>query len=175
MAQPYVGQIIAVGFNFAPTGWLLCNGQTLAISDYTVLYQLIGTTYGGNGTTTFNVPNLCGRAAVTMGTGTGLSTYVLGQTVGTEYETLQSGNLPTHTHQMKASANPATTAVPGTGVALAANAFTAVDMYSTTAPTTTMSPNAIGFAGSSQPHENRQPYLTINYIIAAFGLFPPQS
>jgi microcystin-dependent protein len=175
MAQPFVGQVIAVGFNFAPTGWLLCNGQTVSISDYNVLYALIGTTYGGNGTTTFNVPNLCGRAALTMGTGAGLSTYVLGQTVGTESVTLQAQQMPLHTHMMRASALAATTSAPGPTVALAANTYIDVEMYTTSAPTGTMLPNAIGLMGGSQPHENRQEYLTVNYIIAAFGLFPPQS
>jgi microcystin-dependent protein len=175
MSEPFVGQMIAVGFNFAPSGWLLCNGASYAISEYTVLYNLIGTTYGGNGTTTFNVPNLCGRAALSMGTGNGLSTYVLGQTVGTEYVTLQSTQMAQHTHVMRASSLTPNSAVPGTTTAMAANSFTSVDMYSTTAPNTTMLPAAVSLFGGNQPHENRQPFLAINYIIAAFGIFPQQS
>jgi microcystin-dependent protein len=174
MAQPYVGQILAVGFNFAPVGWLLCNGQTLPIAQYDVLFNLIGTTYGGDGVTTFALPNLCGRVAVNQGQGLGLSPYVLGQIAGSEGVTLTSTQVGAHPHTMLASSQAGSTATPATTTALAQNAQPLMDIYATSAPNTTMG-NAIGVAGNSQPHENRQPYLTINYIIAFEGIFPSQN
>ena len=104
MAQPFVGQVIAVGFNFAPVGWFLCNGQLLPISQYDVLFNLLGTTYGGDGISTFGLPNMNGRAPLCMGTGSGLSTYVLGQAAGTESVTLLSNQVGLHSHTLATSA-----------------------------------------------------------------------
>jgi microcystin-dependent protein len=174
MAQPYLGQIMAVGFNFAPVGWFLCNGQTLPIAQYAALYNLLGTTYGGDGVNTFGLPNLCGRVAVNQGQGPGLSSYVLGQTAGTENVTLTANQVGAHAHPLMASQQSGSTATPGPTVALAQNAQTLVEMYGTVAPNTTLAPASIGNAGSSQPHENRQPCLTINYIIAWEGVYPSQ-
>jgi microcystin-dependent protein len=174
MAQPYLGQIMAVGFNFAPVGWFLCNGQTLSIAQYAALYNLLGTTYGGDGVNTFALPNLCGRVAVNQGQGPGLSPYVIGQTAGTENVTLTSNQIGAHQHPLMASQQSGSTATPGPTVALAQNAQTLVEMYGTVAANTTLAGASIGNAGNSQPHENRQPYLTINYIIASEGVYPSQ-
>lgn len=174
MSEPFVGQIIAVGFNFAPVGWALCNGQTLSISSYEALYNLIGTTYGGNGQTTFNVPNLQGRSAVGMGQGLGLSNYILGQAAGTETVTLNINQVPMHTHTVigtsaaGTSANPTTTSLLGTAPA-------GFDVYHAPASMVALSPNSIGpSTGMSQPHENQQPFQVINYIIALLGVYPSQ-
>ena len=175
MAQPYVGQILAVGFNFAPVGWLQCNGQTLPIAQFDVLFSLIGTTYGGDGVNTFALPNLCGRAAVHQGQGTGLAPYVLGQVAGSESVTLTSGQVGSHAHALMASQQVGSAATPGPTVALSQNAQTLVNLYGTVAANTTLSPGSIGPAGGSQPHENRQPELTINYIIAFEGIYPSQN
>jgi len=174
MAQPFVGQIIAVGFNFAPDGWLLCNGQLLPISQYDVLFNLIGTTYGGDGQSTFAVPNLCGRVALSQGQGPNLANYALGQTAGSESVTLSAGQTGGHSHALMAPALAGTTTTPGTTTALAQNAQPAVDMYGTAAPNTSLAVASITPAGGNQPHENRQPYLTVNYIIAWAGVYPPQ-
>lgn len=175
MAEPYLGQVIAVGFDFAPRGWYSCNGQTLPIAQNQALFALLGTTYGGNGTTTFAVPNLCGRAGVGVGQGAGGSNYVPGEMTGTEQVILLATQTATHTHPLMASGQTATTATPSAATALATSAFTAVSMYGTTAATTTLSPGSVGTTGGSTPHENRQPYQVINYIICAQGIFPSRS
>jgi microcystin-dependent protein len=172
MSQPFVGQVIAVGVNFAPVGWALCNGQLLDISQYQALYTLIGTTYGGNGQTTFALPNLQGRVAVGVGQGPGLSNYVLGQLAGTESVTLNVNQIAAHTHNLAASANqtqstPAANEVLGTPT---------TPIYLQSGATTGLAGNAVGNApGGATPHENRQPFQTINYIIALEGIFPTQS
>src|SRR5665213_4150551 len=175
MSQPFVGQVIAVGFNFPPVGWFLCNGQLLPISQYDVLYTLIGTTYGGDGISTFGLPNMNGRAPLCMGTGTGLSTYVLGQNAGIESVTLLANQVGLHSHPLATSANAGTASSPGPTLALGTSSFTDAGLYVQGAPNTTLSGTSIGVAGHSLPHENRQPFVTINYIIAAFGIFPSQS
>lgn len=173
MADPYVGQIIAVGFNFAPVGWLLCDGSTYPISTYEVLYTLLGTTYGGNGQTTFAVPDLRGRGAISAGQGGGLQNYVLGQNAGTEYVTLTPSQIGTHTHTL-AAASTATASTPTTATVLGTPANETI--YATTGGTTTLAQGSVGMAsGGAQPHENRQPFQAVNYIIAAFGLYPPRS
>lgn len=172
MSQPFVGQVIAVGFNYAPVGWALCNGQLLDISQYQALYTLIGTTYGGNGQTNFALPNLQGRVAVGTGQGLGLSNYVLGQVTGTEAVSLTTGQIGAHTHNLAASANqsqstPATNEVLGTPT---------TPIYLKSGGTTGLAGNAVGNApGGATPHENLQPFQTINYIIALQGIYPTQS
>jgi microcystin-dependent protein len=173
--QPFVGQVIAVGFNFAPEGWALCNGQLLSIADYNVLYNLIGTTYGGNGQTTFAVPNLCGRSPLGQGTGAGLPPAVLGQAAGTENVTLTSTQIAAHTHSALASGATGTTPTPSATTVLANQSNAEIQIYGTVASTVTLAPGAISLAGGNQPHENRQPLNTVNYIIALFGVFPPRS
>jgi microcystin-dependent protein len=168
MGSPYVGEIRLVAFNFTPVGWSFCNGATLAISQNEVLFNLIGTTYGGDGVNTFNLPDLQGRIPVHQGSG-----FVLGQKAGAEAVTLLASQMPAHTHLASA--------LDGAGSQQSLqNAYWAGDSASklfATAPTSnsTLAPTAIGNAGSNQPHENRMPYLTINFIISLFGIFPSQN
>ena len=172
MSNPFLGTIRLVGFNFAPVGWALCQGQTLSISQNTALFALLGTYFGGNGQTTFNLPDLRGRVAVGQGQGPGLANYDQGQAGGAETVTLTGSQAPAHTHTMMAAAN-VTAPNPGPGVVLGAPAA-AVKLYGSSAPT----PLALGSVapfGSGGPHENRQPSLALNYIIALAGIFPPRS
>jgi microcystin-dependent protein len=172
----FVGQVIAVGFNFPPVGWVLCNGQLLSIAQYQALYVLLGTTYGGDGINTFGVPNLCGRSPVGQGTGLGLPTVVLGQAAGTETVTLTSQQLPAHTHLLMASSANGTVSKPASNTVIANGGTTLpVNLYGAVATTVSLAPTSIGPAGGSQPHDNQQPYNTVNYIIATVGVFPSQS
>ena len=176
MAQPYIGQIIAVGFNYTPVNWLACDGTLYNISDYDALYVLIGTTYGGNGTSNFAVPDLRGRAALGMGQGSRLSNYLLGQRSGAEAVTLIANQIGAHAHALHASAQDATSTTPGTSLVLAKGTEQNINVYGDAAATTALSPAAITASpGGGQPHENRQPSLAIQYIICASGLFPQQS
>ncbi len=174
MAEPFVGQIIAVGFNFVPEGWLPCDGSLQSISNYDVLYSLIGTTYGGDGLQTFAMPNMNGRTAIGQGQKPGGSGFVIGQTVGSEQVTLLANQVGFHNHPFLASAAVGTTTTPGPGVALAANSQAAAFLYAPVAAGQPMSPQAIGPAGQNMPHENRQPYQVIRYIICAMGVYPPR-
>ena len=174
MAQPFVGQIIAVGFNFAPVGWHMCDGSLLPISQYDALFALIGTTYGGDGQTTFALPDLRGRAALGTGQGTGLSNYVLGQPGGVELVTLASGQVGSHSHALSAAAT-ATTSAPGPSAVLGTPAA-ADPIYATSGTGATLSSSAVSTtAGGGLPHENRQPSLAVTYIISLFGIFPTQN
>jgi len=174
MSEPYLGQVIAVGFNFAPVGWALCQGQVLPISEYSALFQLLGTTYGGDGVSNFGLPDLRGRAALGMGQGPGLGPYVLGQLAGVESVTLTAGQFAGHTHALQA-AGTATTPTPGSGVVLGTPAA-ATPIYATAGTAATLAGSAVSLAaGGSVPHENRQPSLAINYIIAFEGIFPSQN
>jgi microcystin-dependent protein len=174
MSEPFIGQVIAVGFNFAPVGWALCQGQLLSIAENEALYNLLGTTYGGDGQSTFGVPDLRGRAALGMGQGSGRQPYVLGQLGGVESVTLTAGQFASHTHALQA-AGTATTPTPGSGVVLGTPAA-ATPIYATAGTPTTLAGSAVSFAaGGNVPHENRQPSLAINYIIALFGIFPSQN
>ena len=174
MSQPFVGQIIAVGFNFAPVGWALCQGQLLPISENPTLFQLIGTTFGGNGQTTFGLPDLRGRAALGMGQGPGLGSYVLGQAAGVESATLAGAQIGSHVHGLSAAAT-ATTATPSSSVVLG-TPDTTTPIYATGGTGATLTAGAVSTTpGGGQPHENRQPSLTVNYIISLFGVFPSQN
>ena len=175
MAQPYVGQIISVAFNFAPVGWHLCDGSQLSISEYETLYTLIGTTYGGNGTTTFGLPDLRGRAPLAAGQGAGLPTYVQGQLGGSESVTLIANQVGAHSHTLQASTQNGAATNPAPNLALAQNPVQAVPVYAPPPTTTPLAGTAIGNSTGGQPHENRQPFLAINYIIALNGVFPSQS
>ena len=172
MAQPYVGEIRMFGGNFAPNGWMFCEGQTLPISENDVLFQLIGTTYGGDGEETFNLPDLASRVPIHMGTGKDGTTYQIGEMAGTEQETLTIQQIPVHTHQAIATNSTATTrdAVPNNDFATSAG-----DGYVQLPDNIPMNPQAIAPAGGSQPHENCQPFLCINFIISLFGIFPSQT
>jgi microcystin-dependent protein len=171
MAQPFIGEIRVVGFNFAPAGWALCNGQLLSISQNTALFSLLGTAYGGDGRTTFGLPNLQGRAALCQGQGNGLSPYVLGQVGGSEYSTLNFTQMPMHNHggALNCSAgNPRGNVKSPADMVPAGGASVQVNWVG--APGPNMAPT--GNAGNSQPHENRQPFLVLNYVIAVAGIFP---
>jgi microcystin-dependent protein len=174
---PFVGQIIAVGFNFAPAGWLPCNGQLVPISEYETLFTLLGTTYGGDGQTTFGIPDLRGRTPLAQGTGSGLSPYSLGQTGGTESVTLTSATIGAHTHPLLVSEHTGSTGTPANTLVLGQGGASEVNVYG--APTTTptaLNSAAVGpSAAGNLPHENRQPFLAINYIIAPDGIFPSPS
>lgn len=172
MGTPYVGEIRMFGGNFAPVGWAFCNGQTLPISENEVLFTLIGTTYGGDGEQTFNLPNLQGRLPVHMGAGAGGNNYVIGETGGSEQVTLTTQQLPTHSHPMLASTIVGDQITPAGNVP--ANSVS-VAIYTNSAPNGNMNASAIGPAGGGQPHENMQPYLCINFIISLFGVFPSQT
>jgi len=177
MSEPFLGEIRMVGFNFAPVGWALCNGQTLSISQNSALFALLGTTFGGNGTTTFNLPDLQGRAAVHMGQGAGLSPYVIGQNGGSENVPLTQAQMPTHNQRVGVSNQAGAVADPTNAILAQGNAgttrspVTALDYVSTPA-TGALSPTAVSQAGGNLPHPNLQPYLTVNFIIALSGIFP---
>ena len=173
MAQPYVGVIRMFAGNFAPNGWMFCDGATLPISENDVLFQLIGTTYGGDGQETFNLPNLQSRVPIHMGTGPDGSTYQIGEMSGTEQETLSTQQIPSHTHPLQASSDSGTAASPAGKVL--AKSTGSVMLYYEGDPTANMAASSLGPAGGSQPHENTQPFLCINYIISLFGVFPSQT
>lgn len=175
MSQPYVGQIIAVGFDFAPQGWLLCDGALLSIAQYNVLFAVLGTTYGGDGQNTFAVPDLRGRASLNVGQGPGLPPYVLGQAGGAEKLALTAAQIAAHNHPLQVSAQTASAVAPGPSVVLGQNGQPAVNVYAPPPATTALAGAAISFSQGGQPHENRQPFLTLNYIIAADGLYPSPS
>jgi microcystin-dependent protein len=185
MADPFLSEIRIMSFSFPPKGWALCNGQLMAINQNQALFALLGTTYGGNGQTTFALPNLQGRVPLHMGAGGGGS-YPIGQISGQPTHTLTIGETPLHNHSLNAKAVTADVSPPGLApgptFALAealadkgaGNPTVPVSIYSTSAANTTMSPSAVGPVGG-QPHENRQPYLTLNFCIALQGIFPSRS
>jgi len=169
MSEPYVGEVRLFAGNYAPAGWALCQGQVLAIPDYETLYSLIGTTYGGNGQTTFGLPDLRGRVPVHQGQGPGLSPRALGETGGAERVALLTGQTPLHTHALHASTAPASIATPAGSVLGATGAAS----YGPGPASTAMASSAVDTAwGTAQPHENMAPTLTVNYIIALYGIYP---
>lgn len=168
MGSPYVGEIRMFAGNFAPAGWALCQGQILPISGNDVLFQLIGTTYGGDGQNTFALPNLASRLPVHMGTGGGGS-YIIGQSAGAESVTLTTSQIPAHSHVPQCLAGTGNQPGPGNGVWASSSPAT---YYGDTAPSAVMDPAAIGSSGGSQPHDNMVPFLVINFIISLFGIFP---
>ena len=161
MGEPYVGEIRMFGGNFAPAGWMLCEGQALPIS------------YGGDGEQTFNLPNLASRVPMHMGTGPDGTTYQIGEMAGTEQETLTVQQIPNHTHPFTASTNNGTIVNPGGNVL--GGSISSVQLLIDDAADTALNANAITPAGGSQPHENTQPFLCINFIISLFGVFPTQT
>ena len=171
MAQPYVGEIRMFAGNFPPVGWLFCDGQPLPISENETLFQLIGTTYGGDGESTFNLPNLQSRVPMHFGTGPDGITYQIAEAAGVEEVTLSTQQIPVHTHPFLATNDTATGTGPG-GNTLAASTAATTFPYGTDAPTTSLAAQSISPVGGSQPHENCQPFLCINYIISLFGIFP---
>jgi len=177
--DPFVAEIRIFGFNFAPTGWAQCNGQLLPISQNTALFSLLGTFYGGDGKSTFALPNLEGSVPTSQGQGGGLQQWFLGEQQGTETVTLLTTEIPIHTHAFQAVNADGTSADPNQavlakgfyddGITTGAAAF-----YQTTAVNVAMNPAAIGITGGSLPHNNMMPYLVLNYCIAMQGIFPPR-
>jgi microcystin-dependent protein len=163
VAQPYVGEIRMFAGNFAPLGWLFCEGQHLPISENETLFQLIGTTYGGDGESTFALPDLRGRLPINWGNGS-----FLAETGGVEEVTLTVQQIPAHTHPLLASTALATQETPGTNL----TGQTEIALYGNESPFGPMNPQAITPVGGSQPHTNFQPYLCVNFIISLFGIFP---
>ena len=169
MADPFIGEIRAFGFNFPPRGWATCSGQILPIAQNTALFSLLGTTYGGNGQTTFALPDLRGRVPVHFGQGPGLSNVVLGQQAGSESVTLTSEQMPSHNHAIAASNGAAGASRPSNNFPAAGGA------YATATDGTTMNAGMVRNTGGGQPHENRQPYLGLNICIALAGIFPSRN
>jgi len=167
MAQPYVGEIRMFAGNFAPAGWMFCEGQLLPISEYETLFNLIGTTYGGDGQSTFALPDLRGRVPLHFGNG-----FTLAETGGVETVTLTVSQIPAHSHPFLATSSFGTQASP-TGNVLAQTQ--AIKIYDSTAPSTPMAPGTTSSTGGSQPHDNFQPYLCVDFIISLFGIFPSQT
>jgi microcystin-dependent protein len=179
MTQPYVGEIRMFGGNFAPSDWAFCNGQSMPISQYQTLYTLIGTTYGGNGTTTFNLPNLQGQLAIGMGQGNGLSNYVIGQMGGTENVTLTTSTMPSHNHLLMASKTTATLSSPSNAVTGAPPtspvAGTLYTLPGSPSPTMgTLNAQSMAVNSGNLPHPNMMPSLCVSFIISLNGIFPSQ-
>ena len=172
MGEPFIGEIRMFGGSFAPAGWAMCDGQQMPISENDALFILIGTTYGGDGQETFNLPNLQSRVPIHAGTGKEGITYTLGEAFGTESETLTTQQIPQHTHPLTASGDSANSPNPQDN--LLSEPVTTTPYYNET-PATALNANSITPAGGSQPHTNLQPFLCITFIISLFGVFPQQS
>jgi len=175
--QVFVGTIQSFGFNFAPSGWALCNGQIMAISQNTALFSLIGTSYGGNGTSTFQLPDLQGRVPIHWGNGAGLTPYVIGESAGTENTTLLVSNMPAHNHLISVQNGGGTTEKPaGQFPAQALDAGgNAVTVYSPTTDNSHFAPTAVSLTGGSTPFSILQPYLCVSFCIALYGIFPSRN
>jgi microcystin-dependent protein len=174
--EPYIGEIRLFPYTFAPRGWMDCAGQLLSIADFEVLYVLLGTTYGGDGVTTFGLPDLRGRAPIHIGQGPGLSNRVLGERAGTETVTLTTAQVPAHSHPVYATTAAATSTTPGPGLlpaAVSGDTFYVNTLTGNNAAA--MSPASTTPAGSSQPHDNTMPTLTARWCIAWEGIFPSQN
>ena len=172
MANPYLGEIRLFPYNFAPQGWAFCDGRLLPISQNAALFSLLGTTYGGNGTTTFALPDLRGRVPISSGTGPGLSSYSIGEVTGVESVALTAAQLASHAHAVEASAAKGTAKSPAGAVP----GHTKAEDYDPTPDgTTTMNAGMIAPAGGSQPHTNVQPLLVLNFCIAMQGIFPSRN
>jgi microcystin-dependent protein len=180
--NPFLGQISLLGCNFAPQGWALCQGQLLAINQYTALFALLGVNFGGNGTTNFALPDLRSRAPIGFGQGSGLSVYAIGQAGGQESVPITASTYPTHSHALFAAASTASGNTPGglieaEGQTGGRGGNVNLALYSSAvAPVTSLAPAALtAAAGGNQPHNNLQPYLALNFCIALQGIFPARS
>jgi microcystin-dependent protein len=169
MSQPYVGEIRMFAGNFAPAGWMFCEGQLLPISQYETLYNLIGTTYGGDGQSTFALPDLRGRLPIHQGSG-----FTIAGAGGVESVTLPAAQIPQHTHAFLVSSNQASSTSPANQVPAITPAAT-ITPYGTDNPQVPLNPSSVGSVGSSQPHDNFQAYLCIDFIISLFGVYPSQN
>lgn len=174
MSDSFVGQISLFAFEFAPKFWATCNGQLISISQNNALFALIGTAYGGDGITTFGLPNLGGRVPIGYGDSAQSGTVALGQMGGADAVTLNVANLPSHSHTLNASSQVATRRVPA-GRMLATDSSTNAEYYAAPGQVAPVSPDAIGATGVGQPHENRQPFLAVNYCIALYGVYPSRN
>lgn len=164
MAQPYVGEIRMFAGNFAPAGWMFCEGQLLPISENETLFQLIGTTYGGDGESTFALPDLRGRIPIHQGNG-----FILAETGGAEEITLTVSQIAAHSHPLLASTGPGTTSTPVSNLPAESPS---ISLYIEDVPNSNMNPASVSAVGGSQPHTNFQPYLCVDFIISLFGIFP---
>jgi microcystin-dependent protein len=173
MSQPFIGEIRMFGGNFAPAGWAFCNGQVIPISENDTLFNLIGTTYGGDGQETFALPNLQSRVPVHMGQGPGLSNYTIGQMGGVETVTLTTNQIPSHTHAPTANNGTGTSTNPANNVWAGQPAYLQYNPGGS--EDSALKSNAIQQAGGNQPHDNMIPYLCVNYIISLFGIYPTQN
>ena len=172
MSEPYIGQVQLFGFNFAPRGWAFCNGATLSIPQNTALFSLIGTIYGGNGQTTFQLPNFAGRAGCQQGQGPGLTPRSLGEAFGVNTVTLTSNQIPQHNHGINAYV-PSGSSSPAANGGLSQPGISTNRPFNSSAPNTTFAPNMISPSqGGGQPHQNQQPYLGLNFCIALEGVYP---
>ena len=171
MAQPYVGEIRMFGGNFAPLGWAFCNGALQSISQNQTLYQLLGTTYGGDGVNTFGLPDLQGRIPVHQGQGAGLQNYVLGQKGGVETVTLTVAQLPSHSHTAMGSASGGAASTP-MGATWGNSAIANKSFGPGTSANNSMNPGSMGMTGGNQPHDNLLPFVVLSFIIALNGVYP---
>jgi microcystin-dependent protein len=174
MSDPFVAEIRIFAGNFAPTGWAQCNGQLLPISQNTALFSLLGTTYGGDGKSTFALPNLQGSAPMHPGQGQGLSERFLGEQGGSQFVTLIQSEMPLHTHQLLGSGFDADLKIPSPARVLAKAVNTNVYQTTANANLTQLAPQTVAPTGGGHPHNNMQPYLVLNFIIALQGIFPPR-
>lgn len=171
MSDPFIAEVRVLPFNFAPRGWASCDGQLLPIAQNTALFSLLGTTYGGDGRTTFALPNLAGRFAMGPGQGPGLSDRYLGEDTGQASVTLTEAQMPSHNHELRAGASGLATSPAG---ALMAPPVNGASAYRAPGAPATMAAGMVGAAGGGQPHENRQPYQALMFCIALQGIFPPR-
>ena len=174
MSEPFIAEIRIFALNYAPRGWAFCNGQLLPISQNTALFSLLGTTYGGDGKRTFGLPNLQGSAPMHPGQGVGLSAHNLGETGGSETVALESSQLPSHTHALRAASDPATVNAPESYTTLMQSVGGSAYQSAATGPVP-LAANAIAPMGGSLPHNNLMPYLVLNFCIALQGIFPARS
>jgi microcystin-dependent protein len=176
VSQPFIGEIRMFGGNFAPAGWAFCDGASMPIAENDALFMLIGTTYGGDGQETFNLPNLGGRVPVCAGTDPATGTnYQYGEMGGAESVTLTSQQMPGHTHVPLGSVDPATSNSPQNTIPASLPVAAGQTPYGTDPPPTSLQPSSISPVGGSQPHDNTQPFLVLSFIISLFGVFPTQN